>query len=106
MSPDRTEELLAANRALRIGPEDRVLWLLPMAHHFVVSILLYLRYGAAILLPASPLARPVLELANRGAATVVCFKCSAARVAPDSAHGRLVQIAILWRPTGFRLYML
>ena len=48
-----------------------MLWLLPMAHHFVVSILLYLRYGAAILLPASSLARPVLELAERGAATVV-----------------------------------
>ncbi len=64
--------LAAANRALRIGPGDRVLWLLPMAHHFVVSILLYLRYGAAIVLPASSLARPVLELANRSAATV-CY---------------------------------
>jgi long-chain acyl-CoA synthetase len=63
--------LAAANRGLRIGPGDRVLWLLPMAHHFVVSILLYLRYGAAILLPASSLARPVLELAARGAATVL-----------------------------------
>ena len=63
--------LAAANRALCIGPQDRVLWLLPMAHHFVVSILLYLRYGAAILLPASSLARPVLELATRGAATVL-----------------------------------
>ena len=57
--------LAAANRGLAIGPGDRVLWLLPMAHHFVVSILLYLRYGAAILLPASHLARPVLELASR-----------------------------------------
>ena len=55
-----------------IGPGDRVLWLLPMAHHFVVSILLYLRYGASILLPASSLARPVLELASRGRATV-CY---------------------------------
>jgi long-chain acyl-CoA synthetase len=63
--------LAAANRALRIGPEDRVLWLLPMAHHFVVSILLYLRYGAAVLLPASGLARPILELGSRGAATVL-----------------------------------
>ena len=65
------ERLAAANRALRIGPDDRVLWLLPMAHHFVVSILLYLREGASILLPASTLARPVLELANRGGATVL-----------------------------------
>ncbi len=64
--------LAAANRGLRIGPGDRVLWLLPMAHHFVVSILLYLRYGASILLPARSLARPVLELASRGGATV-CY---------------------------------
>jgi long-chain acyl-CoA synthetase len=65
------ERLAAANQGLRVGPEDRILWLLPMAHHFVVSILLYLRYGATILLPASPLARPVLELAARERATLL-----------------------------------
>jgi long-chain acyl-CoA synthetase len=64
------ERLDAANHALAIGPGDRILWLLPMAHHFVVSILLYLRYGATILLPASSLARPVLEFAARERATV------------------------------------
>jgi len=64
------ERLAAANVALAIGPDDRILWLLPMAHHFVVSILLYLRFGAAILLPASSLARPVLEFAARERATV------------------------------------
>ena len=64
------ERLEAANAALAIGPDDRILWLLPMAHHFVVSILLYLRYGAAIVLPASSLARPVLEFAARERATV------------------------------------
>jgi long-chain acyl-CoA synthetase len=62
--------LAAANRALAIGPADRVMWLLPMAHHFVVSILLYLRYGATILLPKGSLARDVLELAQRERATV------------------------------------
>ncbi len=62
--------LAAANRGLRIEPDDRVLWLLPMAHHFVVSILLYLRYGATVLLPRSSLARDVLGLANRERATV------------------------------------
>ena len=65
------ERLTAANRALDIGPDDRVLWLLPMAHHFVVSILLYLSRGAAILLPADSLARTALELAQREAATVL-----------------------------------
>jgi long-chain acyl-CoA synthetase len=42
-----------------------------MAHHFVVSILLYLSRGAAILLPASPLARNILEFANRETATLL-----------------------------------
>ena len=62
--------LAAANRALAIGPADRVMWLLPMAHHFVVSILLYLGEGASVLLPAGPLARSILGFAAREAPTV------------------------------------
>jgi len=62
--------LAAANRALAIGPGDRVMWLLPMAHHFVVSILLYLSEGATVLLPAGSLARNVLALAERESPTV------------------------------------
>jgi len=65
------ERLAAANRSLEIGPSDRVLWLLPMAHHFVVSILLYLQQGATVLLPSSSLARTVLGFARREGATVV-----------------------------------
>lgn len=64
------ERLENANCGLAITPQDRILWLLPMAHHFVVSILLYLRFGATILLPANSLARAVLEFANRAGATV------------------------------------
>jgi long-chain acyl-CoA synthetase len=60
----------AANRGLAIGPGDRVMWLLPMAHHFVVSILLYLSQGATILLPANSLARSVLDFAERERPTV------------------------------------
>jgi long-chain acyl-CoA synthetase len=63
--------LAAANTGLGIGPGDRILWLLPMAHHFVVSILLYLRFGATILLPAGSLAKPILELAARERATLL-----------------------------------
>ncbi len=66
------ERLEAANRALEIGSQDRILWLLPMAHHFVVSILLYLRYGATVLLPSGSLARSVLAFAEAQAATV-CY---------------------------------
>ncbi|HTO52975.1 MAG TPA: long-chain fatty acid--CoA ligase [Myxococcota bacterium] len=63
--------LEAANRGLGVGPSDRILWLLPMAHHFVVSILLYLRHGATILLPNGSLARPILELASAESATLL-----------------------------------
>ena len=63
--------LRAANEGLAVTPDDRILWLLPMAHHFVVSILLYLRFGATVLLPASSLARPVLAFAKRARATLV-----------------------------------
>ncbi len=65
------ERLEAANRALCIDSADRILWMLPMAHHFVVSILLYLENGATILLPSSPLAREVLAFAQEEAPTVV-----------------------------------
>jgi len=62
--------LAAANRALAIDASDRVMWLLPMAHHFVVSILLYLSEGATVLLPAGSLARAVLDFAERQRPTV------------------------------------
>jgi len=65
------ERLAAANATLAIGPADRVLWLLPMAHHFVVSILLYLRAGATIALPASSLASSLLRFAAAAGATVL-----------------------------------
>jgi long-chain acyl-CoA synthetase len=64
------DRLANANQALQIGPADRIMWMLPMAHHFVVSILLYLRYGATILFPRNYLSRPVLEMANTHKATV------------------------------------
>jgi len=64
------DRLAAANRALRIGPEDRVLWLLPIAHHLVVSIFLYLRFGATVLLPYRNLPEPLLSLAERWKPTI------------------------------------
>ena len=42
---DRTD---AANRGLQITDKDLILWVLSMSHHFVVSILLFLRKGATI----------------------------------------------------------
>jgi len=60
----------AANRGMQIDADDRIMWLLPMAHHFVVSILLYLQRGATVLLPSSSLAQPVLEFAQSARPTI------------------------------------
>jgi long-chain acyl-CoA synthetase len=65
------ERISAANAALEIGPQDRVLWMLPMAHHFAVSIVLYLYHGACTVISASHLAGEVLETARATRATVV-----------------------------------
>ncbi len=50
----------AANRGLGIGPADRVVWILPLAHHFAVSIMLYLLHGATTIIENSHLAEDVL----------------------------------------------
>lgn len=44
------ERIDAANKALKLGAEDTVVWVLPMSYHFVVSIILYLKYGCTIAL--------------------------------------------------------
>lgn len=61
----------AANEGLQIGPQDRVLWMLPMAHHFAVSIVLYLYFGATTVLEHSPLREDVLATAEREQASVI-----------------------------------
>jgi len=65
------ERILAANAALQIGPGDRVLWMLPMAHHFAVSIVLYLYHGACTVIGTSHLAAEILETAKATRATVI-----------------------------------
>jgi long-chain acyl-CoA synthetase len=65
------ERIIAANAALGIGPGDKVLWMLPMAHHFAVSIVLYLYHGACTVLARSHLAEEVLAVAEETRATVI-----------------------------------
>lgn len=65
------DRINAANRGLRIGPEDRVIWTLSMAHHFAVSIMLYLMKGATTVLVSSHLAEDVLAAARQHRGTVI-----------------------------------
>ncbi len=63
--------ILAANECLRIGPQDRVLWVLPMAHHFAVSIVLYLYHGATTILAPASDPKVMIEMMCIHAATVM-----------------------------------
>ncbi len=63
---ERTE---AANKGLKLSCDDGVLWVLPMAFHFFVSIVLYLRYGATIVICPDHFAETMLELSNEHKAT-------------------------------------
>jgi long-chain acyl-CoA synthetase len=65
------ERITAANAALEIGPGDRVLWMLPMAHHFAVSIMLYLYHGACTVIGTSHLAENILDRAKATRATMI-----------------------------------
>ncbi len=65
------DRVATANKSLRIGPEDTVMWCLPMSHHFLITIVLYLSQGATIVLFRHVLARAFLEAVNRWQATVL-----------------------------------
>jgi len=65
------ERVTAANRGLGIGPADRIVWILPMAHHFAVSIMLYLLHGATTIIENSHLAEDVLSVATKHRGTVL-----------------------------------
>lgn len=61
----------AANKVLHIGKEDRVIWILPMAHHFAVSMMLYLMQGATTVLVKHHMAGDVIAAGQRFGGTVL-----------------------------------
>lgn len=65
------ERVDAANQLLRLRPGEVVLWVLPMAFHFVVSIVLYLRVGAAIAIAKDFLADTIISCATQNRATLL-----------------------------------
>ncbi len=65
------ERVCAAHSALSLTEKDAVLWVLPMAYHFLVSILVYLRCGALIIVCQDLLAETLINAANRHHATML-----------------------------------
>ncbi|MGJ8672627.1 class I adenylate-forming enzyme family protein [Rubritalea sp.] len=65
------DRLEAANQGLGMKPGETVLWTLPMAHHFAVSIMLYLYHGATTVLETSKDADEVYLAVRRSGASVI-----------------------------------
>ena len=65
------ERIHAANQGLRLGPQDRVVWLLSMAYHFAVSIVSYLSFGVTILLVPNTFGITIIRTAAKHKATMI-----------------------------------
>jgi long-chain acyl-CoA synthetase len=60
-----------ANNGLQLGPGDTVIWVLPMAYHFMVSVILYVKFGAAIAVAKDFLAKNIIEITNQQHGTLL-----------------------------------
>jgi len=58
------ERITAANKGLELGSSDTVIWVLPMAYHFIVSVVLYVKFGTAIAVAKDFLAKNIIEITN------------------------------------------
>ena len=61
----------ASDRVLRFTEDDRILWVLPLAYHFAVTIVAYVRAGAHILLCSDTLPATIVDSVRRLRATVL-----------------------------------
>jgi acyl-coenzyme A synthetase/AMP-(fatty) acid ligase len=81
------ERIEGANKALQLGPGDTVVWVLPMAYHFVVSIVLYVRFGAAIAIAKDFLAKNIIDITNQRKGTLLYASPMQIRLlANDTGH--------------------
>jgi long-chain acyl-CoA synthetase len=65
------DRLEVADAALGISPQDKIWFRLPMADHFVVSILLYLSRGATILLTEDDEAESLARISSEFQPTII-----------------------------------
>jgi acyl-coenzyme A synthetase/AMP-(fatty) acid ligase len=85
---DVLERTRAANSGLGLTGEDKILWVLPMAYHFYVSIILYLEIGATVIVSADYLAGSLLETAAKHAATFLYITPMHVRMMNSDQSGR------------------
>jgi long-chain acyl-CoA synthetase len=84
------ERIESAGRAFQIGAGDTVIWSLPMAHHFVVTIIQYLWKGAAIVLVKDTVAGPYLDAVIGNGGTVLYASPFQYEALARDASGRMM----------------
>ncbi len=85
---DVLERTRAANSGLGLTSEDKILWVLPMAYHFYVSIILYLEAGATVIVSADYLAGSLLDTAAKHQATFLYITPMHIRMLNSDQSGR------------------
>jgi long-chain acyl-CoA synthetase len=65
------ERIEAANKGLELDETDRVLWVLPMTYHFMVSMILYLDQGLCLIVAPDFTADTLVGRANAHRATLL-----------------------------------
>jgi len=65
------DRVRSANQAFGIGADDTVIWCLPMAHHFLITLVLYLSVGATVVLARHVVAQPFLAAIQRWRGTIL-----------------------------------
>lgn len=61
----------AADHVLKLTEDDRILWVLPLAYHFAVTIVAYVKAGAHMLMCPDTLPRALIDAITRFRATVL-----------------------------------
>ncbi len=85
---DILERTRTANAGLKLTHDDKILWVLPMAYHFYVSIILYLEIGATVIVSADFLATSLLDTAAKHDATFLYITPMHIRMMNSDQSGR------------------
>jgi len=85
---DVLERTRAANSGLQLTPEDKILWVLPMAYHFYVSIILYLEDGSTVLVSGDNLAESIQDSTAQHSATFLYVTPMHVRMLTSEKSGR------------------
>jgi len=85
------ERIEAANKALKLGTDDTVVWVLPMAYHFMVSIVLYINFGTAIAITKDFLAKTIIAYTNKFKGTLLYAAPMHIRMLGGDKSGEILQ---------------